>query len=297
MGGFNDFFPRHLSFVGERSQRALPQWEPIRLSTFPRPRALTTIPFMVEYRFPGKVVLVTGSSRGMGAAILEAFARAGATCVLNYFDDPDGQNRRDAETTVARLTAVGANVHLFDADVRRPDSVERLTRRVREATGGLDVLVNNAGILRDRTIKRMTVEDWQGVVETNLDGVFYCTKFGAEILRDGGRIINIASIAGVVGFHGQANYAASKAGVIALTKVAAKELARRRITVNAVAPGIIQTAMLEGLKPEVLAEYEKQIPAGRVGKPEDVAHAVLFLACEESGYITGQVLPITGGWY
>jgi 3-oxoacyl-[acyl-carrier protein] reductase len=252
---------------------------------------------MVEYRFPGKVVLVTGSSRGMGAAILEAFARAGATCVVNYFDDPDGQNRRDADETARRLMVHGVAVHVVDADVRRFESVEQMMRRVGTTAGGLDILINNAGILRDRTVKRMTPDDWQSVLQTNLDGVFYCSKLGAEILRDGARVINVASIAGVVGFHGQANYAAAKAGVIALTKVHAKELARRGITVNAVAPGVIQTPMLSGLKPEVLAEYEKQIPVGRVGRPEDVAHAVLFLACEESGYITGQTLPITGGWF
>ncbi|HEY1860693.1 MAG TPA: 3-oxoacyl-ACP reductase FabG [Gemmataceae bacterium] len=252
---------------------------------------------MVEYRFPGKVVLVTGSSRGMGAAILEAFAQAGATCIVNYFDDLEGQNRCDAEDTAARLRRYQVPIHVLDADVRRYESVESLMKRVAATAGGLDILVNNAGILRDRTMKKMSADDWQGVIQTNLDGVFYCSKLGAEILRDGGRIVNIASIAGLVGFHGQANYAAAKAGVIALTKVQAKEIARRGITVNAVAPGVIQTPMLQGLKPEMLANYEKQIPVGRIGKPEDVAHAVLFLACEESGYITGQTLPITGGWF
>jgi 3-oxoacyl-[acyl-carrier protein] reductase len=252
---------------------------------------------MVHYSFPGKVVLVTGSSRGMGAAILEAFARAGATCFLNYFDDPDGQNQRDAEQTATRIRQLQAPVHLVAGDVSQFDSVTALMRQITTIAGGLDILVNNAGILRDRTVKRMTLDEWQSVLKTNLDGVFHCSKAGAEILRDGGRIVNIASISGIAGFHGQANYAAAKAGVIALTKVMAKELARRGITVNAVAPGVIQTPMLGGLKPEVLAEYEKQIPVGRVGRPEDVAHAVLFLACEETSYITGQTLPITGGWF
>jgi 3-oxoacyl-[acyl-carrier protein] reductase len=252
---------------------------------------------MVTYSFGGKVVLVTGSSRGMGAAILEAFARAGATCIVNYFADPDGANRKDAEQTAERLRQYQVPVHVFEADVRKFESVQALMQRVKDAAGGLDILVNNAGVLRDRTVKKMTPEDWHGVLDTNLDGVFYCAKLGAEILRDGGRIVNVASIAGIVGFHGQANYAAAKAGVIALTKVLSKELARRGITVNAVAPGVIQTPMLGGLKPEVLAEYEKQIPVGRVGKPEDVAHAVLFFACAESAYITGQTLPITGGWF
>ena len=252
---------------------------------------------MVRYSFPGKVVLVTGSSRGMGASMLEAFAVAGATCVVNYFAEETGQNARDAEETAARLRRHNVPVHVLDADVSKYEAVEALMKRVVEVAGGLDVLVNNAGILRDRTVRKMTPGEWHSVLQTNLDGVFYCSKLGAEVLRDGGRIVNIASIAGLFGFHGQANYAAAKAGVIALTKVMAKELARRRITVNAVAPGVIQTPMLASLKPEVLAEYEKQIPVGRVGRPEDVAHAVLFFACEESGYITGQTLPITGGWF
>jgi 3-oxoacyl-[acyl-carrier protein] reductase len=170
-------------------------------------------------------------------------------------------------------------------------------KQIADTVGGLDILVNNAGILRDRTVRKMTPGEWQAVLQTNLDGVFYCSKYGAEILRDGGRIINVSSVAGMVGFPGQANYAAAKAGVIALTRVLAKELARRVITVNAVAPGIIDTPMMGGIKPEMLAEYEKQIPVGRLGRPEEVAHAILFLACPESSYITGQTLPITGGWF
>src|SRR5947209_2426686 len=252
---------------------------------------------MVRYSFPGKIVLVTGSSRGMGAAILDAFAAAGATCLVNYFDDPDGQNRRDADDTAARLRAHNVPVHVFDADVSRYDAVEGLMQRVRDTAGGLDILVNNAGILRDRTVKKMTPAEWQSVIQTNLDGVFYCSKLGVEVMRDGGRVVNIASISGIAGFHGQANYAAAKAGVIALTKVLSKEVAKRGITVNAVAPGVIRTPMLDGLKPEVLAEYEKHIPVGRVGRPEEVAHAILFFACPESAYITGQTLPITGGWF
>ena len=252
---------------------------------------------MIKYSFPGKVVLVTGSSRGMGAVILEAFARAGATCIVNFFNDAAGANVRDAEATAQKLRSWEVPVHLLEADVRQYESVEALMKQVKETAGGLDVLVNNAGILRDRTVKKMTADDWQAVMQTNLDGVFHCSKLGAEVLRDGGRIVNIASIAGIMGFHGQANYAAAKAGVIAITKVMGKELAKRGITVNAVAPGIIQTPMLQGLKPEVQAEYEKQIPVGRIGQPEDVANAVLFFASEESNYITGQTLPITGGWF
>ena len=251
---------------------------------------------MIRYDFAGKVALVTGSSRGIGAAILEGFARAGATCVLHYFED-GGQNRRDAETHAEKLRGLKATVHLVAADVRDSAQVERLMAEVQQQAGGIDVLVNNAGVLRDRTLRKMTLDDWRAVMDTNLDGVFHCCKHAVERLRDDGRIVNIASIAGLFPFHGQANYAAAKAGVIALTKVLAKELARRGITANAVAPGVIQTTMIGDIKPDVLDGYIKQIPVGRLGKPEDVANAVLFLASQESGYITGQVLPVTGGWF
>jgi 3-oxoacyl-[acyl-carrier protein] reductase len=253
---------------------------------------------MITYDFAGKVALVTGSSRGIGAAVLTGFARAGATGVLHFWDDPDGANRKDADALAAHLRGLpnAPAVHVFPADVREAAQVEALLKQVKDACGGLDVLVNNAGIIRDRTLKKMTLDEWRSVLQTNLDGVFHCCKFGTEVLRDGGRIVNVASVAGLVGFHGQANYAAAKAGVIGMTRVLAKELARRQITVNAVAPGVIQTAMLGEIKPEVMAEYLKQIPVGRLGKPEDVANAVLFLASDDSGYITGQVLPVTGGW-
>jgi 3-oxoacyl-[acyl-carrier protein] reductase len=252
---------------------------------------------MVRYDFTNKVVLVTGASRGMGAVTLEAFTRAGAIGMLNYFADPAGQNEADARATVARIEAHGGTVYALAADVSDYAAVETMMGQIRERLGGLDILVNNAGILRDRTLRKMTLDDWHAVQKTNLDGVFHVCKAGAEILRDGGRVINVASIAGLFPFHGQANYAAAKAGVIALTKVVARELARRGITANAVAPGVIHTTMLDNLKPEVLEGYKQQIPVGRLGRPEDVSHAILFLACEESGYITGQVLPITGGWF
>jgi len=253
---------------------------------------------MITYSFPTKVALVTGSSRGIGAGVLSAFAKAGATCVLHFWDDPDGGNRKDADALAAelRLLANKPTIHVFSADVRNAPQVESLMRFVHEQCGGLDILVNNAGIVKDRTLKKMTLDEWHAVIQTNLDGVFHCCKYGIEILRDGGRVVNIASVAGLVGFHGQTNYAAAKAGVIGMTRVLAKELARRQITVNAVAPGVIQTPMLGEIKPEVMAEYLKQIPLSRLGQPDDIANAVLFLASEESSYITGQVLPVTGGW-
>jgi len=180
---------------------------------------------VITYAFPGKVVLVTGSSRGMGAAILEAFARAGATCFVQYFADPAGQNLADAVQVSERVKSHGVPAHIVEADVRRFESVEKMFGQIKELAGRLDVLVNNAGILRDRTIRKMTLDEWHGVLETNLNGVFYCCKLAAEMLADGGRIINVSSIAGLVGFPGQANYAAAKAGVMGMTRVLAKELA------------------------------------------------------------------------
>src|SRR5262245_52917670 len=232
---------------------------------------------MIRYDFAGKSALVTGSSRGIGAAILEGFARAGASVWLHYWDDPDGANRQDAMRLAEKLRGLGNDPNVVSGDVRKPEDVQGILRLISERANGLDILVNNAGILRDKTIRKLTMDDWRAVMDVNLDGVFHCCKFGAEVLRDGGRIVNMASIAGLFPFHGQSNYAAAKAGVIALTKVLAKELARRGITANAIAPGVIQTSMIGDIKPDVLEGYIKQIPIGRLGKPEDVANAVLFL--------------------
>jgi 3-oxoacyl-[acyl-carrier protein] reductase len=252
---------------------------------------------MIRYDFSNKVVLVTGSSRGIGAAILEGFARADASVWLHYWEDPDDANRKDALRLADQLRAAGNDPNVVSGDVRKAEDVQNIMRLIQERSGGLDVLVNNAGILRDKTIRKLTLDDWRAVMDVNLDGVFHCCKFGVEILRDNGRIVNMASIAGIHPFHGQANYGAAKAGVIALTKVLAKEFARRGITANAIAPGIIQTTMIGDIKSDVMEGYLKMIPLGRLGQPQDVANAVLFLASEESGYITGQVLPVTGGWF
>src|SRR5262245_64757691 len=183
---------------------------------------------MIRYDFAGKVALVTGSSRGIGAAILEGFGRAGDTCVLHFFECPSGENLKDAERHAEKLRNLRVAVHVLAADVRSPAQVETLMAEVKGRTGGIDVLVNNAGVLRDRSLRKMTLDDWRAVMDTNLDGVFYCCKSALDVFRDNGRVVNIASIAGLFPFHGQSNYAAAKAGVIALTKVLAKELARRR---------------------------------------------------------------------
>jgi 3-oxoacyl-[acyl-carrier protein] reductase len=249
---------------------------------------------MITHDFTGKVALVTGGSRGIGAEVLTRFVSAGATGVLHYWADPDGANRRDAEAVAGGLPE--GRVRLLAADVREAGQVEHLMAAVRAEFGGIDILVNNAGVLKDRTLRKMTLDEWHAVITTNLTGVFHCCKYGAEVLRDNGRIVNIASVAGLVGFPGQTNYAAAKAGVIGLTRALAKEVARRGVTVNAVAPGVVETAMMADIKEEMREEYVKQIPVGRFAKPADVANAVLFLAAEESGYVTGQVLPVTGGW-
>jgi 3-oxoacyl-[acyl-carrier protein] reductase len=252
---------------------------------------------MIRYDFSNKTVLVTGSSRGIGAAILEGFAKAGANVWLQYWEDAEGANRKDALRLADKLRAAGNDPNMVSGDVSKPEDVQSIMRLIQERSNGLDILVNNAGILRDKTIRKLTLDDWRAVMNVNLDGVFHCCKYGVEILRDNGRIISMASIAGLFPFHGQSNYAAAKAGVIALTKVLAKELAKKGITANAIAPGVIQTSMIGEIKPDVMDGYLKMIPLGRLGKPEDVANAVLFLASEESGYITGQVLPVTGGWF
>ena len=169
-------------------------------------------------------------------------------------------------------------------------------RSIARAAGGLDLLVNNAGILLDRTVARMTCDEWQAVIDVNLSGVFYCCKYGLEILKDGGAIVNLGSLAAEAGFHGQANYAAAKAGVQAMTRVLSRECARRSIRVNAVAPGLIDTPMAASIPASVRGVMEKSIPLGRLGTAEEVATAVLFLCSPLASYITGHTLAVSGGW-
>jgi acetoacetyl-CoA reductase len=236
-----------------------------------------------------RVAVVTGGTRGIGAAISKALNGAGYKVAANYGGNDEAAQKFKAETGIA----------VYKWDVSSFDACSAGLKQVEADLGPIEVLVNNAGITRDTMFHRMAPEQWSEVINTNLGSLFNMCRPVIEGMRARkfGRIINISSINGQKGQMGQANYSAAKAGVIALTKVLAKELARRGITVNAVAPGVIQTPMLAGLKPEVLAEYQKQIPVGRLGRPEDVANAVLFFACEESSYITGQTLPITGGWF
>jgi 3-oxoacyl-[acyl-carrier protein] reductase len=243
--------------------------------------------------FTGKVVLVTGSSRGIGAEMIKAFGKRGAKCVVNYFNDPQGQNKSDADAVAKELK----DALLFDADVTKPDEVAAMMKQILDRHGGLDVLVNNSGIIRDRTIKKMSIEEFESIVRVNLSGTFNVTQKAMPILRNGGRVINMSSVSGQMGLFGQANYSSSKAAIIALTKVSARELARQNITVNAIAPGFIDVGMSKGMPDEVTENFKKQIPLGRLGDVKEIVDAALFLASPMASYITGHVLNVNGGYY
>lgn len=243
--------------------------------------------------FSGKVVLVTGSSRGIGAAMIHAFGERGALCVVNYISDPDGTNKTEA-TNVARGLR---DPMVIQCDVTSPEHVEAMMRQISERFGALDVLVNNSGIIRDRTMKKMALEEFESVVRVNLAGTFNVTKHAASILRNGGRVINLSSVSGQMGLFGQANYSSSKAAIIALTKVSARELARQQITVNAIAPGFIDVGMSKGMPDEATENFKKQIPLGRLGEATEIVDAALFLASPMASYITGHVLNVNGGFY
>lgn len=219
---------------------------------------------------------------------------AGATLAINYYPDGTGHNESIANEVVAGL---GERAFVVGADVRDRGAVERMIATVCERAGRLDIVVNNAAIIRDRTIRKMTDDEWDAVLATNLTGVFNVCRAATNVLERGGRIVNMASISGVLGFFGQANYSSAKAGVIALTKVLSKELAAKEITVNAVAPGVVLTEMGATIPAEVRAEMLRNIPLKRFGEPDDIARAILFLASDWAGYITGQTLHVNGGWY
>jgi 3-oxoacyl-[acyl-carrier protein] reductase len=243
---------------------------------------------MVSIDLAGKTALVTGGGRA------EALGAAGARVAVNYFADPQGANKARAAATAARIGPAAA---AFEADVRDPAALAAMFDAVQQRFGGLDIVVNNAAILRDRSVKKMADEEWRQVLDTDLTGVFNVCRLAAERLSDGGRIVNLSSISAFEGFFGQANYAAAKAGVAGLTRVLARELARRRITVNAVAPGVVLTEMGMSIPEEVRAQMLQSIPLARFGEPGEIAGVILFLASDLASYVTGQVIHASGGWW
>ena len=236
---------------------------------------------------------MTGAAQGIGRAIALLLARNGADIVVSDI------NLEKAEETAKEIRAIGPKATAVKVDVSNLSDVERMVEAIIEKLAKIDILVNNAGITRDKLILRMTEEDWDAVLGVNLKGTFNCTKTVIRHMakQRSGKIVNIASVVGEMGNAGQANYSASKAGVIGLTKTIAREYAQRGINVNAIAPGYIETPMTDALPEKAKEELKKLIPMERLGKPEDVAEAVLFLVCEESSYITGQVLNVNGGIY
>ncbi|MFA4906288.1 MAG: 3-oxoacyl-[acyl-carrier-protein] reductase [Candidatus Margulisiibacteriota bacterium] len=242
-------------------------------------------------KLKGKTALVTGAAQGIGKAIALALAKEGADIIVSDI------NLELASQTAEEIKSLGVKTLALKTNVADLCDVEQGVNQAIQAMGEIDILVNNAGITKDGLLIRMKKEDWDAVLAVNLTGVFNCTKVVSALMmkQRSGKIVNIASIVGEMGNFGQANYAASKGGVIAFTKTMARELASRNITVNAVAPGFIQTAMTDKLSDEVKKAMLAQIPAGKMGTPEDIAAAVVFLTCPAADYITGQVINVNGG--
>jgi len=239
----------------------------------------------------GQSAIVTGASQGLGRAMALALGRSGArvACVA--------RNAQKLEETVASIRAAGGNAEVFAGDVSKREVVDGIVQKVADEWGRLDIMVNNAGITRDNLLPAMSDEQWDDVINTNLRGTFLFCRAASKVMMRAryGRIINIASVSGLIGNAGQTNYSASKAGMIGMTRSLSKELAKRKVTVNAVAPGFIESEMTAALGDSILAEVAKRIPAARIGTAEEVAACVLFLASPAAAYVTGQVLTVDGG--
>ncbi len=238
----------------------------------------------------GKIALVTGASQGIGRAIAEKLAENGASVVINYLANEEG-----ALQAKARVENFGAKALAFKADISKTDEVAALVAAASKEFGRIDILVNNAGINRDKTMKNLSEEEWNAVISVNLTGVYKVTKAALPLIPEGGRILNVSSIVGIDGNFGQANYSAAKAGVIGFTKTLAKELARKNILVNAIAPGFVETPMTGGIPADVKEKIVARIPLGRMGKAEEIAELAAFLASGKCGYATGSVFRVDGG--
>ena len=249
---------------------------------------------MIPIDLTGKVAVITGGVQGLGKATASILLRAGARVAVNYYDDPAGISRERAEMAALEFAEFGM---VMPADVRSREDMAGFFEAVIGKFGRVDFLVNNAAILRDKTVKNLSDNDWDAVVETNLSAVFRVTQTALPFLQDGGRIVNMASISGVLGFFGQANYASAKAGIIAFTKVLSRELASRRINVNAVAPGVVLTEMGASIPEAARQQMLSQIPMRRFGEPEEIASVILYLCSDLSSYVTGQTLHVNGGWW
>lgn len=245
-------------------------------------------------RFENKIVLVTGAGRGIGASIAKRFASEGPEVIVNY-----SGNDEAAQKTVDEITATGGQAQKYKCSVNDSESVKVMIDEIIKEFGRIDILVNNAGITKDGLMLRMTDEDFDRVIDVNLKGTFNCTKYVSKYMlkQKSGKIINISSVVGLSGNAGQVNYSASKAGIIGITKSAAKELSSRGITVNAVAPGYVDTDMTKVLSDNIRNEILKNIPLQRMGNVEDISNCVAFLASEDASYITGQVISVDGGMH
>jgi 3-oxoacyl-[acyl-carrier protein] reductase len=244
----------------------------------------------------GKAALITGASQGIGAQIARTFHRAGAAVVLNH--PGVGSTAADAQAIADELNGIRSDSAVSaEANVADPAAVQRMMQEAAQRFGGgIDFLINNAAIIRDRTVAKMSLEEWQTVIDVNLSGVFHCTKYALEIMRENGAIVSLGSIAAIQGFYGQANYAAAKAGVQAIMRVVSREGARKQIRANAIAPGVIDTAMAATIPENVRAEMLKNVPLGRFGTTSEIANTALFLCSPLASYITGQTIEVNGGW-
>jgi len=239
-----------------------------------------------------KVTIITGGAQGIGKTTVEMFAAQGARVIMWDINEEKGSQ------VIGEFKKAGLDIEFNLVDTTKFQSVEGAAKKVFEKYGRIDILINNAGITRDATLLNMTLEQWQQVIDVNLTGVFNCTKAVAPFMVQNktGRIINTSSLVGIYGNFGQTNYAATKSGVVGITKVWARELSKHNITVNAVAPGFIETDTLKTIPDKVIKSIQEKIPLGRLGKPSDIAHAYLFLASEEASYISGSVLSVDGGY-